>query len=243
MFFDAHLHLDDLELEEVEKYISRANKEKVEKLFVNSTNLKTIDFVSTLSKKYSEIVPGFGIYPLESEEKDLVNFEKFIGQVKKPFFIGEIGLDFKFADEDQKKTQMKVFEKQLEIAKEYDVYVNVHSRYAQKQVIELLEKHKQEKVIMHWFCNSGKYVKRAVDSEYYITVGPTYLLRDELTNVVRNITLELLLFETDFPVELSGKPYESCEIPKIAEKYCGDFGIKLRDLEKAQNNNYKTLIK
>ncbi|MDD4983797.1 MAG: TatD family hydrolase [Candidatus ainarchaeum sp.] len=242
MFFDAHLHLDHLKEDEIKKYLELSKKNGLDYFFVNSTSLKSNFQTKELAEKYKEVVPGFGLYPLESTKKDLKEFEKILETQKGKFFIGEIGLDFKFADDAQKKEQNEIFQKVLDLAKEYDVYVNVHSRYAQRQVVEILEKNKQEKVIMHWFCNSEKYLRKVADKEYYINLGPTYLFHDEQKAMIEKIDKNLILFETDYPVEISGKAYASFELKEVINKFCNDFNIQLKELEKMQKKNFKEIV-
>jgi len=242
LFFDAHLHFDHLTKDDVKKYLETSEKKEIDYFFVNSTSLKSNFQTSELAKKYGEIVPGFGLYPLEATEEELKEFELFLETQKGNFFMGEIGLDFKFADENQKKEQEKIFQKMLDLAKEYDVYVNVHSRYAQRQVISILEKNKQEKVIMHWFCNSEKYVKKAADKGYYINIGLTYLFHSEQKNILDKIDKNQVLFETDYPVEISGKEYQSFELKEVINKFCNDFNIPLKELEKMQEFNFKKIV-
>ncbi|PIU02787.1 MAG: hypothetical protein COT55_01715 [Candidatus Diapherotrites archaeon CG09_land_8_20_14_0_10_32_12] len=242
MFFDAHLHLDHLKADEIKKYLGLSKKNGIDYFFVNSTSLKSNFQTKELAKKYKEVIPGFGLYPLESTKKDLKDFEKILETQKGKFFIGEIGLDYKFADEKQKEMQVEMFNSLLGLAKEYNVYVNVHSRYAQRQVMELLEKNKQEKVIMHWFCNSEKYVKKAADNGYYINIGPTYLFHNEQKEIIEKVDKNLILFETDYPVEISGKSYASFELKEVINKFCNDFNIQLKEIEKMQKQNFKEII-
>jgi len=243
MYFDAHLHLDHLTKDELSAYINKSKEYKVDYLLSNSTDFKSNLKHRKISDEHKEIIPGYGLFPLNVSQTAMQKLEKFLTRQNK-FFIGEIGLDFKFVKEEKDKVkQIQAFEKLLDLAKEYDVFVEIHSRFAIRKVMEILEKKKQDKVIMHWFTNSKKYVNRAVANGYYITAGATYLLNDNIKNIVNDIDKDKILFETDFPIRLLGTQYGSWDIPKIAKRLSKDFDLSLKDIEKNQQKVFKKIIK
>ena len=122
------------------------------------TNRKVLELV----EKYEAVKVCLGIYPTdglkmsEDEVDDEIDFirknkEKVIG-------IGEVGLDLKESDEI--KRQKIIFEKFIKLSKELDIPIVVHSRKAEKEAIEVLEKNNCKKVVMHCFNGNFKLYRQ-----------------------------------------------------------------------------------
>ena len=76
---------------------------------------------------------------------------------------------------------------------------NVWRLMAEKEVIEILEEEKAEKVMMHCFCGKFKLVKRIVENGWKLSL-PTNIVRNELfQKVAREIDISKILTETDAP--------------------------------------------
>jgi TatD DNase family protein len=231
MLFDAHLHLanefNNTDFEQVKSLIDDAKSNNVERFITNSINLKTNYDGIKLAELFNEIYLAIGIYPLEIKtETDLSQIDEIMklyynlsNNISKKIMVGEIGLDFKESSESEKNNQQIGFIKQINFAKENNKFVQVHSRFAVKQTLELLLRERAERVIMHWYTTSEKYAKKAVDAGYYITVGPSYLYNHDLVyNNVKNIDIEKILFETDYPVSFNNIIQEPKVIKDIAEQ-------------------------
>jgi len=255
MLFDSHLHfadeLSDLCLVDIERLISEANELGVERFISNSTNLKTCKENVSLASNYDSVFAGIGIYPTELRSNsdlkkvfDLIEYYLTIDKkLKKKILVGEIGLDFKNATKAEQSVQEEGFRKQIEFAKEIDVFVEVHSRFAVRQTLELLKQLRAEKVIMHWYTNSAKYAELATKEGYFITVGPSYLYNHDLIyNNIKNIDKQKILFETDFPVEFDSKKQEPKVIKDIVMQYTQDFELDVKEIEKMQRKHFKAIF-
>lgn len=255
MLFDAHLHFSD-EFKEIPKtetieIIKRAKENKIEYFISNSVNLKTNIETIKLVKTNKTILGGIGIFPTEFKtDKDLKQLDKIreiIKELKKQnllnrFLIGEVGLDFK--DENcNKELQEKAFKEQIEIAEENNLFLEVHSRFSVKQTVEILEQMQYSNVIMHWFTDSKKYVDRVTKLGYFITVGPKYLYDQNIFENIKDVPKEQILFETDYPANVSGKAHEPSEILLIFKKYCKDFEIDENEMLKCQKKNFQKIFK
>lgn len=246
---DAHAHLSDeyelLDLNKVKKIITDANNNGIEYIISNSTCLRTINETIQISEKYPNVFLGLGIFPtefkkLEDLEKIQILKEKLKTININRTLIGEIGLDFK--DNCNKDLQIKAFKELLQIAKDNNLFVEIHSRFAVKQVLEILEEFNYNKIIMHWFLDSKKYIDRAIKNGYYITIGPKYLYQDDLKTNLQDVPKEKILFESDYPANVSGKIQEPKEVKKIIEKYCKDFNVDLEEMLNIQKLNLKIIF-
>jgi len=195
MIIDVHAHLDFLPKEKIEEI----QKDKNVKLVIsNSVNLESCKKNIILSKKFSKIKLGAGLYPEKKNTlKEYKKFEEFVNQNKKKIIaIGEIGLD---STEDLDfKTQIKLFKNQLKLAEKLKVPAIIHTRKAEKEVIEILRDYKCKK-ILHCFSGKLKLVKQADKQGCYFSI-PTNIVRSEhFQKMIEILPKEKILTETDSP--------------------------------------------
>lgn len=255
MFFDAHLHLADeyksTDLDSVKAVIDSAKKDKVERFISNSINLRTNFDNISIAKAFQDVYLGLGIYPtefraissLELVDKVFELYHDLEPSIKKKVLIGEIGLDFKESSLEGQEIQKKGFLKQIQFAKENNLFLEVHSRYAVSQTLKTLVENKVENAIMHWYTDSKKYVTEAVKQGYYITLGPSYIYsHDRVYNIIKDIPLEFILFETDYPVTFNGIIQEPRVIINLAKQYAKDFDVDIKGLAKVQEKSFKRIF-
>jgi len=114
--------------------------------------------------------------------------------------IGEVGLDYNWPDfAEHKEKQIGVFEKVIELAKKLDLPLIVHSRKAELDAIEILEKHQVKKVVMHCFNGRRSLIKRGVDNGWFFSVPPVITRLEHFKMLVGLVPLEQILTETDAP--------------------------------------------
>lgn len=246
MFIDSHTHLD--QEVDIEKIIKKAKEKNVKKIITNSTsfnsNIKSIE----LAKKYDEIFACIGIYPLNSLElndTEINNaFDFFEKNYKAAIAIGEVGLDYKFSKkETERKKQQIIFERFIDFSIEKNLPIVIHSRYAIKKVLQILEKKEAKKVYLHSYTDSSKLMFRAAKNDYYCGVGMN-ILRDELVQQrIKKFPIEKLLLETDSPFNYNNKIILPDKIPLIAKKIADLKKISIEKIEKQIEINNKKLFK
>lgn len=215
---DVHAHLDMNRFkDDLEDVINRA--ENLGVLIVSSginssANRKVLD----LSKKYENVLASFGVYPIDGIIKqfpklkddgprevlplDIDSELKWISDHKDDcVFIGEVGLDFKVikVNKEIKNAQKKNFEKIIKLAQKIDKPLLIHSRGAELECIELLEKHNCKKVIMHCFSGKKSLIKRIIENGWYLTVPAVITRLQHFQMLVEMTPLNQLLTETDSP--------------------------------------------
>jgi TatD DNase family protein len=152
--------------------------------------------------------------------------------------IGEVGLDFYWSK--TRTRQINQFKKMLELAVELGKPVIVHSRRAEKEVVEVLKGY-DLKIVMHAFTGSNKLVKECVDRNYFFSV-PGIVLRSEQTQgVVKLVPVEQLLTESDSPYlgPVAGEKNSPLSIPLVVKKISE---IKGEDCEKKLLGNAKAIF-
>lgn len=247
MLYDSHAHLDIINDNEIESVLKQAKENKIEEIISCATSFYSNEKILSLSKKYPQIKSALGLYPLdliELNDDELAKaFDFFEKNIKKATAIGEVGLDFKYSkNEGEQEKQIKTFTKFIELSKKYNKPLIIHSRYAQRQVLEILETNKAEKVLLHSFVDSEKLIKQATLKGYFISFGLSVLENEQIQNNAKTTPLENMLFETDSPIKFSGENVTPAKIRQILEKIAELRGISVEELETQQEKNYKNLF-
>jgi TatD DNase family protein len=122
--------------------------------------------------------------------------------------IGEIGLDGKYTqDEEKRNRQKEVFQFFLRMAEKRRLPVVVHSRLAVDEVLDELSRFNLPRVLLHWYDGPIEKLKLIKDRGYLISIGPSLLYSKRITEIARNSDLSMVLSETDGPVSYRG-PFE-----------------------------------
>lgn|SRR3989344_6311539 len=246
MYSDVHSHL--YEFDDISKEVMEARKLKVFSIFCNSVDLKSIKKSLEISREFSEVKCCLGLHPmdlLKLNEKEINEAFDFISRNQNECIaFGETGLDFKHAKtEKEKELQEKVFLKFIELSKEHGKPLIIHSRRAQKRVLEMISENEAEKVLLHWFIGDRKLRKIAEEKNYFISIGPGILFGEDYQKFAEKIPLKNLMLETDSPVPFEGQPAHSTWIPRIAEKLAEIKGIPEKELIEEISKNVKKLFK
>ena len=201
-YVDVHAHLDDKKFDKIrEKVISRFIAKDI---FVinNGLNKETNRSTLSLSSSYKNIFASLGVYPkyaevmTKNEIKEELRFMK--KNVNNIVSIGEIGLDY-YEDNFNKKKQKEVFVSLLNLAKEFNLPVIIHSRRAEEDVLDILGNY-DLKVVLHCFgIYDEKLINKAIDSGYYFSIPPLVNISNRFKKIVKFVPEKFLLLETDSP--------------------------------------------
>ena len=102
---------------------------------------------------------------------------------------------------------MTAFQRQIEVAKKYDLPVNVHSRYAGHYCIDLLIQQGVKKALLHAYDGSKKSVKKGLAAGFYFSIPAAVKESTTFQRLAQTVPLEKMLLETDSPaLGLEGKP-------------------------------------
>ena len=113
--------------------------------------------------------------------------------MEKTVAVGEIGLDY-YWDKESHELQKEWFKKQMELAKEVDLPVIVHSREAAQDTFDLIKSEHAGMTggVIHCFSGSKEMAKEYIKMGYYIGVGGVVTFKNArvLKEVVESIPLE-----------------------------------------------------
>lgn len=242
MIYDVHAHLDMFSEEELEGLINRARKENVKVIITNSVNMDSIIGSLEIKKKYFDIVKlAIGLYPDEIKSLQGFNlFEKFARENVDDFVaIGEIGLDL-YHSKDNFELQKEVFVKELFLARELSKPVIVHTRKAEKEVLDILEDFKDLKVVLHCFSGNFKLVRRAEEMGFYFSIPANVVRSEHFQKMVREVSRDKILTETDSPYlsPYLDKKNESSFINETISFISKILGVSIKEVEAQVEKNY-----
>ncbi|EPZ31064.1 TatD family domain-containing protein [Rozella allomycis CSF55] len=253
MFFDCHCHLVNryFSKEAIDTILKRCANDI--HLVCVAENEDDFDELLQLKAQNCNISICLGLHPIQAEinndlqihrsicEKDWEKIQfKFADclHTSRCDGIGEIGLDFSphifqanknVSIEKQKEDQLLVFKKQLELAKKFDLFVNVHSRQAGHYAIEVLEEYEIRRCILHAFDGKFKYALRACANGWFLSIPGNVKRSDKFQKMARELPLENILIESDAPA-LSAFPGERSSPLDVIDTL--NFVAELRKIDK-----------
>lgn len=198
----------------------------------------SIEDIYKLTQKYPMIYGSLGIHPSDVKHITLTQ-EEIFNQIReyqkseKIVAIGEIGLDYYWDKEPEVKAlQKKWFIDQLDLAKELDLPVVIHSRDASRDTFDtLMEYGPDKKGVIHCYSGSAEMAKEYVKKGYFIGVGGVVTFKNakSIKETVESVDLSQIVVETDAPylapVPFRGKRNSSLYLPYVIEEIAKIKGI------------------
>lgn len=227
MIFDTHAHFDDAQFDEDRDSHLRALADVGVGTVVNiGASLASSRRSVALTETYPFIYAAVGVHPDEVGELDSAGMEELrqLAVRDKVVAIGEIGLDYHWMVQE-KEVQAKWFIAQLDLARELQLPVVIHSRDAAEDTYQILQEQHAEEIggVIHCFSYSPEMAKKYVDMGFYIGIGGvlTYKNGKKLKEVAAQVPLERIVLETDCPY-LAPSPHRgerntSAYLPHVVE--------------------------
>lgn len=248
---NTHSHVNMLRETNIDEAIQNAIDNKIVTI-VPSSSAQDIFDTDKFIKKYNDVYGYVGVFPEEVKDfsdKTLSDMEEIIKSNPKIIGIGEIGLDY-YWDKSFKELQKEVFIKQIEFANQMNLPLNIHSREAHLDTLEILKKYnKNSTAIMHCFSGSLEFARECIKEEIYIALGGVVTFKNakKTKEVAKNIPLEYLLLETDdpylAPVPFRGKENQPMYVKYVAEEIANLRGITPEEVAKTSTENAKKIFK
>ncbi|KAE9628755.1 TatD family hydrolase [Defluviitalea raffinosedens] len=251
MYFESHAHYDDEAFNEDRDELLLSLKDSgIGYVIQSAANISSSKAGIELAKKYDFIYCAIGVHPHDTEELDEEKFKelKSLAAEEKVVAIGEIGLDY-YYDNAPRDLQKYWFERQMELSKEVNLPVIIHSREASQDTFDLIEKVKPVGGVIHCYSGSVEMAKEYVKKGFYIGVGGTVTFKNakKVVEVVKEIPLSSILIETDAPylspVPLRGKRNDSRNLKYVVEKIAEIKDITSEEVARITMENGKKLFK
>ena len=242
-FFDNHAHLDDEKFDEDrEELIEKIHNDEIDKFVSAGYSLESSKKSIELSKKYDFIYSTCGVSPNDipqTEEElwtELDEIKNLAKENKKVVAIGEIGLDYHWNTEN-KELQKKAFIEQIKIANELNLPIQIHTRDAIMDTLEILKQNNvNKKGIFHCCPLNRELVKEGLKLRFYISfAGPVTFKNSKNANeIIEMVPNDKMLIETDSPYlspePFRGKRNDSRNVKYIAKKIAEVKNITIEEV-------------
>lgn len=250
MIFETHAHYDDEQFDlDREELLSSMPEQGVGTIVNVSATYESCRCVVDLVQKYPFMYAAVGIHP---DEVGSLNEERFAALKElcgreKVVAVGEIGLDY-YWDNESHDLQKEWFVRQLDLARELNLPVLIHSREAAADTMEIMKEHGQGlRGVIHCYSYSKEQAKEYVKMGYYIGVGGVVTFKNarKLKETVEEIPLTSIVLETDCPylapVPFRGKRNNSSYIKYVAEEIAEIKGISYEAVVEQTEKNARDL--
>lgn len=245
MLNDMHLHLQDIpDPLMARSVLTLAQDLRVGRFVSNGTRPEDWPAVEKSATEDRRVVPFFGVHPWYADKLPpdwYVTLEGFLK--RNPLAgVGELGLD-KARNVDFAR-QTEVFHRQLEIAGRLSRPLAIHCVRAWSDLLSVLKRSLPPKTrfMIHSYQGSREMLRDLLKLGAFISFSWKSLQRDteESIALMRNVPLDRLLLETDFPYTEPGRIGADAHDEKYYETLQGVYdlaerakGLEVEALEKA----------
>lgn len=250
--FETHAHYDDEQFDTDRARLLTSMEAGGVGFIVNASASYESCFTGLwMAEEYPFMYATVGVHPDEvgslNEEtfarlRELLSHEKAVA-------VGEIGLDY-YWDTEARNTQKKWFIRQLELARELDYPVVIHSRDAASDTLDIMKEYGEGLGgVIHCFSYSKELAREYVKMGYYIGVGGVVTFKNgrRLKEVVEETPLTSILLETDCPylspVPKRGQRNSSLNLVYVAREIARIKGIPYEEVVAQTEKNAKNMYR
>lgn len=243
---DTHAHLCSPELaQDLDAVLARAAAAGVKAVVAVGETPADAERNLVLAQSHAMVRPAAGLYPTVLDPVQAQALETFIRRHRHRLCaVGEVGLDHWMVKTDaERETQRTLFERFVRLAVELDLPLNVHSRSAGRDTVDLLLALGARKVQMHAFDGRAAAALPGAEAGYFFSVPPSVVRSAQKQKLVRRLPLECLLVETDSPVlgPQPGVRNEPANLPIALDAIARIKGIPVEQAAEAIAENTRRL--
>ncbi len=250
---DTHTHLysDEFDADRNEM-IERAIEKGVRRFFIPAIDSNHAEAMYALETQYPDnVFLMMGLHPTyvkpDTFEAELQFVEAAFKQ-RNFFAVGEIGIDL-FWDQSTLAIQKIAFQRQIQLAKKYQLPINIHCRNAFDEIFEVLELEKSEALfgIFHCFTGTHEQALKAISYNMKLGIGGVVTFKNgKIDQFLNQIDIRHIVLETDSPylapVPYRGKRNESAYIVNVVDKLAEIYALPIEEIARITTENSKAIF-
>ena len=252
MLFDTHAHYDDESFDADRDAVLTALPEQGVGLVLNpgcdvESSRKAVRYAAA----YPHVYAAVGIHPencggCTAGDLDAI---RALAQLPKTVAIGEIGLDYYWAENPPRDFQQQVLRQQLALARELALPVIIHDREAHADTLAIVREFPGVTGVFHCFSGSPEMARELLKMGWYLGFdGPvTYKNARRAPEVAAVTPLDRMLIETDSPymtpVPYRGRRNDSGYVHLVAERLAEWKGVTPEEMARVTTENGKRLFR
>jgi TatD DNase family protein len=249
---DTHAHLDSGQYQnQIAAVIAAAEAAGVSQILTVGCDLASSRASIALAETWPQVHAAVGIHPHDAagvDDRVLADLRE-LATHPRVVAIGETGLDY-YRDRSPRDAQRAAFRSQIALAKAVGKPLIVHDRDAHADILAILREERAAEAggVLHCFSGDLVMARACLELGFYLSIaGPvTYPKNDGLREVVRAVSIDRLLIETDCPYlapqSRRGKPNEPALVRETAAKIAEIKGLTLDDVARITTLNAFTLF-
>lgn len=255
-FIDTHTHLDGTEFDaDRDEVMERARAAGVSKVFLPAIDLKSVETVLAVSRKYEGYAyPMIGLHPEEvgaDWENVLQRMREYIVPGHSFIAIGEVGLDF-YWTRDNEREQLAAFERQVEWSVETRLPLMIHCRKAQNEMAAVMRRYQNELPggVFHCFTGNEKEAEQLLEFQKFVLGigGVLTFKKSHLPEVLpASVPLSRIVLETDSPymapVPKRGERNESAYVEFVLKRLAEAYGVEDEEVARQTNENVERVFR
>jgi len=215
MYVDTHCHLNFAAFAgDWQTVADQCIKAGIGKMIVVGADLETSQKAVEICQKHPALFAGVGVHPHHAPGEFDLNKLKTLAQNNQVVAIGECGVDFHIYEkskypvteitQEQKTRQKTIFGRQIQLAKELNLPLIIHSREAGEATLDTLDHFcKNDGMypagVFHCISGSKKLLQKILRFNFYIGVDANITYSTEVQALVNDAPLDRILLETDAP--------------------------------------------
>jgi TatD DNase family protein len=249
-WIDVHTHINMLEAD-ANLVVQESLAAGVERLITIGTGHDDLPMVVKMAEELKPHVFGtLGFHPHDAQTFNQEGEDFLLANLDHPRIVGvgEIGLDYYYKHSDI-EVQKRVFRRQLEIAAQKQLPVEIHTRDADEDTVAILREFEgQVRGLFHCFTGTQWLADQALALGFNISISGvvTFKNADALREVVKTVPLDRLHVETDSPfltpVPFRGKKNAPAMMVHTAKVVAELKGISLEELSRRTKDNALNLF-
>ena len=226
MIFDTHAHYDDARFDPDRDAVLSAMPAAGVGLILNpGCTAESSRAALALAERYDFVYAAAGIHPEDCAGAGAAELAEIRALCAHPkvVAVGEIGLDYYWAENPPREEQQAIFRAQLALALELGKPVIIQDRDAHADCLAVVEEFPGLRGVFHCFSGSAEMAERLLARGWYLGFdGPiTYKNARRALEVLAVTPMDRILLETDAPymppVPHRGERNDSRLLPLVAE--------------------------
>ncbi|MEP0391473.1 MAG: TatD family hydrolase [Erythrobacter sp.] len=253
MLIDSHCHLEYKGLvEDQAEVLTRARGAGVGAFLNISTKKSEWAQVVATAHREPDVFASVGIHPHAADDHKDLERAALLKATTDPrvIAIGETGLDY-FYEFSDRKVQADLFRMHIDVARETQLPVVIHTRDAEDDTHEILAEEMEKgafPALIHCFTASAEFGRKVLDLGLTISLSGivTFKNAKDLQAVAQKVPDDRLLVETDSPF-LAPVPHrgKSCEPAFVADtaRFVAELrGVQPQELAEQTTRNFTKLF-
>jgi TatD DNase family protein len=253
MLVDSHVNLHSEQFkDDLDEVIHAARRAGVDTMLTISDRLESTPMIKAVAEAHDFIWRSVGVHPHHAKDYPDLAPDRLVrlAEDEKVVGIGECGLDFHHEYSDR-AVQAPVFEAHIKAAQRTGLPLIIHSRNADKQMRETLERAWERASftpLLHCFTGGKALAQAALEMGGYLSFSGvvTFKNADDIRAVAKAAPMDRIIIETDCPylapAPMRGRRNEPAFLLRVAEKLAEIKGVSLEEIAAATTANFFALF-